>query len=170
MQTSSTDQASSLLLPPPPALHAHFQVLLSQLHSLTVTLAQSAATMRTMLVYPTPAFPLREHEQLLTTLLRKKANPEVEKWIAEAEASELNESDAVDTSTAEWNERCQWASELVEQLAAERPWNGRQTKEELDDGDMGADDDDPMRDGRDGHDDGELTTALRFMSQGERGS
>lgn len=165
-------------LPPPPALHAQFLVLLSQLHSLAAALHAQQPVLEGMLAHPTPAFPLREHENLLTTLLRKKPSPQVEAWRARGDLAarrtgekekEKEEEDKEEKDRERWNARWEWAAQLVVEKQTQRPWNARQTKEEID---------------ADGHEQGEgegaseaeemdqapadMAAVLRFMSSGRQ--
>ena len=56
----------------------------SQLMSVTTTLQHFQETLDSTVVYPLPKFPTTSHENLLTTLLRKKNAPEVDDWISDA--------------------------------------------------------------------------------------
>lgn len=62
-------------------LHQQFQVLITQLSSISLQLQAHEDQLRTSNVYPLPSFPTTQQESLVTTLLRKKALPEVESWI-----------------------------------------------------------------------------------------
>ncbi|CAB36884.1 mediator complex subunit Med8 [Schizosaccharomyces pombe] len=77
-------------LSPWPTIHKNFNILLSQIHSLSNNLAAHSHTLQTTSIYPSLEFPVKEQEPLLTTLLRTKALPEVEEW----EANTLQEYEA----------------------------------------------------------------------------
>lgn len=69
-----------------------FQVLITQLMSITNQLYNNEDLLRNTNVYPTPIFPTSAHENMLTTLLRKKVAPEVDEWINGAKLIMENES------------------------------------------------------------------------------
>lgn len=126
----SAQLTSANPLPPWPALLSQFNVLLSQLTSLSVALDMThAPALKGTLVYPTPAFPIFQQESLLLTLLRKKVTPQVQDWIDQDTGPETAAIVVADTDHRWW-----WAKEVIAKLSAERPWNGKCTKEELDAG------------------------------------
>ena len=69
-----------------------FQVLITQLMSITNQLYNNEDLLRNTNVYPTPIFPTSAHENMLTTLLRKKVAPEVDEWINGAKLIMENET------------------------------------------------------------------------------
>ncbi|KAL3235308.1 Mediator of RNA polymerase II transcription subunit 8 [Nakaseomyces bracarensis] len=78
------DDLSRAELPQWYTLQSQISVTLSQLLSVTSTLQHFHDVLDTTMVYPLPKFPTTSHENLLTTLLRKKNIPEVEEWIKDA--------------------------------------------------------------------------------------
>ncbi|CCK68045.1 RNA polymerase II mediator complex subunit MED8 KNAG_0A03640 [Huiozyma naganishii CBS 8797] len=75
------DDLSKSELPQWYSLQAQLNVTLSQLMSVTSTLEHYYETLDSTVIYPLPNFPTTSHENLLTTLLRKKFPPDVEEWI-----------------------------------------------------------------------------------------
>lgn len=79
------------------SLQNQFNVILSQLTSLSRTLDSNYDLLRGTNVFPTVEFPTTQQEGLLTTLLRKKPLPEVSEWINDSygrsEASDVRRDD-----------------------------------------------------------------------------
>ncbi|KAG7660570.1 MED8 [[Candida] subhashii] len=106
-----------------------FQVLITQLSSIAAILNSNEDLLKNTNAYPTPTFPTSAQEGLLTTLLRKKALPEVDEWITSA----LNKSDSDDKiSLAKRDELAQWCFAKVQELREEFQFYGFHTMEELD--------------------------------------
>lgn len=99
-----------------------FQILITQLNSITSTLNNNAEVLSSTNVYPLPLFPTSQHEGLLTTLLRKKVLPDVDEWMEEARKC----PEGVTDETAEW-----YATKLLE-LRDDALFFGFDTQEELD--------------------------------------
>lgn len=72
-------------LPPWAQVQSSLTVVLSQIGSLTDTVAKNADDLRAMSVFPNPTFPISTHEGLLTTLLRTKPLPDSEEWLSKAQ-------------------------------------------------------------------------------------
>ncbi|CCD24212.1 RNA polymerase II mediator complex subunit MED8 NDAI_0C05530 [Naumovozyma dairenensis CBS 421] len=75
------DDLSRAELPQWYSLQSQLNVTLAQLASVTSTLQHFQDTLDSTVVYPLPKFPTTSHENLLTTLLRKKNAPDVDEWI-----------------------------------------------------------------------------------------
>lgn len=85
------DELSKPELPQWYSLQSQLNITLQQLLSVTSTLEHFQETLDSSIVYPLPQFPTTSHENLLTTLLRKKYTPEVDDWLkASREASEID--------------------------------------------------------------------------------
>ena len=63
-------------------------LLLSHINSLTTTLQSPrfSQDLKSTVVYPNTTFPVRSHETILTSLLRRKLLPEDEEWEAQGKA------------------------------------------------------------------------------------
>lgn len=73
------------------SLQSQLNITLQQLLSVTTTLEHFQDTLDATIIYPLPQFPTTSHENLLTTLLRKKYTPEVDDWLKTSqEAAELD--------------------------------------------------------------------------------
>ncbi|ODQ64670.1 hypothetical protein NADFUDRAFT_42974 [Nadsonia fulvescens var. elongata DSM 6958] len=115
-------------LPSWPSLQSQFIILLTQLISLSQTLSLHSDILQQTVAYPLPNFPSRTEEGLLTTLLRKKPLPEVEKWVNNGHelAQGIKVKDVEDF--------CSWAAEVVRDIRDNHMWFGFSTQRELDDG------------------------------------
>lgn len=72
-------------LPSWPSLHSQFNIVLKQLVSLAETIGQYKEILARSVAYPLPSYPVLAQDNTLKALLRKKATPEVENWIAEGQ-------------------------------------------------------------------------------------
>lgn len=115
-------------LPPWSSLHNHFNVLLTQLVSLSSTITHQNDILQQTVTFPLPAFPTATEAGLLATLLRKKILPEVEEWCEEVKQKALG----VKIRTVD--QYGEWAAETVEDAKQEYEWYGIMTREEVDNG------------------------------------
>lgn len=95
------DELSRAELPQWYTLQSQLNVTLSQLLSVTSTLEHFESTLDSSVVYPLPKFPTTSHENLLTTLLRKKYAPEVDEWIKVSEETSGIDSNTLDKEKIE---------------------------------------------------------------------
>lgn len=111
------DELSKPNLPQRYSLQSQLNITLQQLLSVTSTLEHFHKTLDSTVIYPLPQFPTTSHENLLTTLLRKKYTPEVDQWLGESrEAAEidnrwLTESKVKDILTTD-KDITEWALEM----------------------------------------------------------
>lgn len=123
-------------------------VLLSQLLTLSASLDANKRQLQSLLIHPTPAFPV-EHEQLLLLLLRTKLTPQVAGWMQAASDPQTQQA-----HEARWL----WAAEVVRHETEARPWNGRYTNEEGEGEEMQVE--------MQAEKTGDITPALKYMSSG----
>ncbi|EGW33037.1 uncharacterized protein SPAPADRAFT_137547 [Spathaspora passalidarum NRRL Y-27907] len=109
-----------------------FQVLITQLTSIASILYSNEDLLRNTNVYPVPNFPTSAQEGLLTTLLRKKALPEVDEWTTTALAKSESESAQTSMNLQKYDELAQWCFAKVQELRDEFQFYGFHTVEELD--------------------------------------
>ncbi|KAG9892057.1 hypothetical protein KCV05_g17983, partial [Aureobasidium melanogenum] len=76
--------------PSSPSLQNSANLLYHNLDSLNKILAGAQPLLANAHVYPLPSYPGRTQEDLLTQLLRKKLQPQVEDWIANGERHAAN--------------------------------------------------------------------------------
>ncbi|EEB08467.2 mediator complex subunit Med8 [Schizosaccharomyces japonicus yFS275] len=153
------------------AIHKNFSILLSQLHSLTNTLISQSQTLKTINIFPSDLFPVREQEPLLTTLLRTKALPAVEEW----ENSTLQSVEG-DITDEEVNQQVNASSQLWEEartfLLTEREnynWVGTVTRKQENEGEFSDQKDlEQQRVAEEATADTSLMDLLRFMKSGRR--
>ena len=113
------DELSKADLPQWYSLQSQLNVTLSQLTSATSTLQHFHDTLNSTVVYPLPKFPTTSHEDLLTTLLRKKYAPEINDWVKESkEASTLDvnslTNNDINKILFDDNQLTKWTSEVLE--------------------------------------------------------
>ncbi|CDK25160.1 unnamed protein product [Kuraishia capsulata CBS 1993] len=110
------------------SLQNQFNVILSQLTSLSRTLDSNYEVLRGTNVFPTVDFPTTQQEGLLTTLLRKKPLPDVSDWIndsySRSEASDVRKDD----------EFSSWCIGVSEEAMKGYTFEGYLTQKEIDDG------------------------------------
>ena len=99
-------------LPPWPALHQQFNVALLQLESVVSNLDVMPESTQRAVVFPTSLFPSGPQSGLLTTLLRKKALPDVEEWIRSGD--EMIASEGLDPEADD--DFCQWALDTATEI------------------------------------------------------
>lgn len=104
-----------------------FQVLLTQLHTITSNLENNDEVLKNTNVYPLPSFPTTQQEGLVTTLLRKKPLPEVDEWIESAMSKRNDEHINIQKD----DEFAQWCLTKVEELREEFQFYGFNSVEEL---------------------------------------
>lgn len=104
-----------------------FQVLLTQLHTITSDLENNDELLKNTNVYPLPSFPTTQQEGLITTLLRKKPLPEVDEWIESAIDKRKNEYVNVQKD----DEFAQWCLTKIEELREDFQFYGFNSVEEL---------------------------------------
>lgn len=132
------DEMSKTDLPQWYALQAQFNVVLTQLSSLTNTVQHFEEVLDSTVAYPLPSFPTTAHEGLLTTLLRKKNIPEVDDWIKNAKeyiGLDIDQMDEQELENIIKNDKeiTQWASEFIENEHKSHSYQGFYTSEELSD-------------------------------------
>ncbi|CCH44710.1 Mediator of RNA polymerase II transcription subunit 8 [Wickerhamomyces ciferrii] len=101
-------------------------IIFTQLASLSATLSTYSETLAKTVVYPLPDFPTTEQESLLTTLLRKKALPEVNEWIEDSKKK------STDILLKDDEDLTDWALNLVINQRDEHEFRGFHTKKEID--------------------------------------
>ena len=132
-------------LPPWSSLQSSLHITAQHLATLSTHLAQHAPQLNALAAVPLPSFPGREHEALLTQLLRKKLEPRVADWaaagmrVAEDAARAHVEADAAGSGGGELDRGAltklwEWAGPEANEIAKLHPWGGRFTLEEMERG------------------------------------
>ncbi len=110
------------------SIQNQFNVILTQLISLTSTLSFHSEILSSTVAYPLPKFPTTAQEGLLTTLLRKKNLPEVDAWLSKAK----EESEGL---TLRYDDEiCNWALTQTEKEREGREFFEFYTRKEVEDG------------------------------------
>ena len=153
-----------------PSLQSLASIISQNLSSISQHLNGNDNTFASMVVYPLPNFPGKTQENLLGQLLRKKLEPNVEDWVAEGRGIA---TDVVEHSDRAFDiERVQdlwtWAGMAANEQARQHTWGGNYTLEERaqgienvttglrrtlkdDEADSSEDDEDAMKEDRDGN-------------------
>lgn len=145
-------------------------LLLSHVNSITTILTSPRfeQDLKSTAVYPLDNFPVRQHETILTSLLRRKLLPEDEEW--EKEGREIGRSIGHFDPEAE-DEFLDWCQTRFLEITEGREYtSSTKTKEEREN----EDEDEEMEDGDDEENDkGEeskkvigLGAALKYLAQG----
>ncbi|KAI3403685.1 MED8 [Candida oxycetoniae] len=108
-----------------------FQVLITQLASVTNILYENEELLRNTNVYPTVNFPTTQHEGLLTTLLRKKALPEVNEWINSSISSIDKSQENGGLDLQKEDEFTIWCLMKIQELRDDYQFYGFHTVDEL---------------------------------------
>ena len=147
-------------------------LMLSHLNSITSALQNPRfqQELKSTAVFPQTSFPVRSHENILTSLVRRKLHPEDEEWEKEGRqiAEEIEDFDA-----ERENEFIEWCQTRFIELTEGREYSkGTKTKEEKA-VKMETDQDNENEDSRDGDGGDEskmegvgLGAALKYMAQG----
>lgn len=106
---------------------SQFHVLITQLHSITSILENNHDVLDNANAYPLPSFPTTQQELLATTLLRKKAIPEIDKWVSDA----IDKSKDMNINNQADDEFAQWCSAKIQELRDEFQFYGFLSTEEL---------------------------------------
>lgn len=88
------------------SLQSQFNIILTQLASLSSTLSSYSDILERTVAYPLPQFPTTEQEGLLTTLLRKKVAPEVLEWVDESRQKSTDILLKDDEDLTKWAAQC----------------------------------------------------------------
>ncbi|KAI9682090.1 MAG: mediator of RNA polymerase II transcription subunit 8 [Caeruleum heppii] len=116
-------------LPSWASLHSLSTILSQNLASLTAHLSTHAPLLASTTVYPLPNFPSQTEEVLLTQLLRKKLEPSVADWVAEARSLATDQSQGVGKEEdkrlgeRDLTELWEWAGPSANELARKRLWD-----------------------------------------------
>ncbi|CAN6601178.1 mediator of RNA polymerase II transcription subunit 8 [Trichomonascus vanleenenianus] len=125
---SLSGQVQQATLPSWPGLQSQFNVLLTQLSSLSATITGFSELLQKTVAYPLPNFPTATQSGLLTTLLRKKNLPDVEEWIKDGNAAAENLVVRND------DEFTSWAANVAQECQENHEWTGFLTRKEVDEG------------------------------------
>jgi len=151
-------------LPPPETLLNHLSLLLSHLNSLTSTLQNPrfSQDLKSTAVYPNTNFPVRSHETILTSLLRRKLLPDDEQW----ELTGRQISDGIHVDPEREDEFVEWAQMKFLEIVDGREYQrGTKTKEQRSEEVDGSE-----SDGEEDEEIGEqgigLGASLKYLAQG----
>ncbi|KAI9733046.1 MAG: mediator of RNA polymerase II transcription subunit 8 [Cirrosporium novae-zelandiae] len=120
------------LLPPWSSIHTQASIISQNLNNLSSHINDNRDLFESLVTYPLPEFPGRTQEGLLTQLLRKKLEPDVEDWEnqgRETATKTTKKSDgklSLDELMPLWQE----AGRIANMEAKKRKWPSNYTREE----------------------------------------
>ncbi|KAF5026561.1 hypothetical protein F66182_1350 [Fusarium sp. NRRL 66182] len=134
VQSFRQDLLKNNPLPPPKSIQASAKILQKNLKSLLETMNENADLFNRMAIHPSTNYPGRTHEGVLTHLLRKKLEPDVEELVGQGlEAARLATPEGLDALEGIWRELRAWLIDRVGYFAASEN-NDPYTAEERADG------------------------------------
>ncbi|KAM4058070.1 mediator of RNA polymerase II transcription complex subunit 8 domain-containing protein [Hirsutella rhossiliensis] len=114
IQSLKMDILKSNPLPHPSSLQASAQILQRNLQTVLDNLSENSDLFARMAIHPSTNYPGRTQENLLTQLLRKKLEPDVEELVADGrETARLATPEGVVELQAIWDELRQWTHERI---------------------------------------------------------
>ncbi|UNI23639.1 mediator of RNA polymerase II transcription subunit 8 [Purpureocillium takamizusanense] len=109
IQSLKMDILKSNPLPPPSSLQASAQILQRNLQSVLDSLSENSELFSRMAIHPSTNYPGRSQENILTQLLRKKLEPDVEELVAQgAETARLATPEGIADLQGIWDELREW--------------------------------------------------------------
>ncbi|RDA86419.1 hypothetical protein CP532_6476 [Ophiocordyceps camponoti-leonardi (nom. inval.)] len=114
VQSLKMDILKSNPLPPPSSLQASAQILQRNLQTVLDSLSENTDLFSRMAIHPATNYPGRTQEGVLTQLLRKKLEPDVEELVvAGREAAALVTPEGIVALEGIWDELRQWTHERI---------------------------------------------------------
>ncbi|KAF7551395.1 hypothetical protein G7046_g7740 [Stylonectria norvegica] len=114
IQSLRSDIIRSNPLPPPSSLQASAQILQRNLQSVLDALNENSELFSRLAIRPSTNFPGRTQENLLTQLLRKKLEPNVEELVAKGrETARLATPEGLEQLQDIWQELREWTHERI---------------------------------------------------------
>ncbi|TQV96863.1 RNA polymerase II mediator complex component Med8 [Cordyceps javanica] len=136
IQSLKMDMMKSNPLPHPDSLHASAQILQRNLQTVLDCLAENSELFTRIAVHPSTNYPGRAHENVLTQLLRKKLEPDVEELVAQGrETARLATPAGIAGLQAIWDELRAWTQSRIAEYVRDEAGD-EYTKEERE---MGTD-------------------------------
>lgn len=117
------------------SLQNQYNIVITQLNSLSTELFDHYQILSSRNVYPVSAFPTTQEENLLNTLLRKRPTPEAVEWIEESEkrAEQLGADDRL-AETDQEDEFVAWCLDVMQTQQKKHNFFGVFTKAEAEAG------------------------------------
>ncbi|EQL02897.1 hypothetical protein G6O67_004015 [Ophiocordyceps sinensis] len=114
IQSLKMDILKSNPLPHPSSLQASAQILQRNLQTVLENLSENSDLFARIAIHPSTNYPGRTQENILTQLLRKKLEPDVEELVADGrETARLATPEGVVELQAIWDELRQWTHERI---------------------------------------------------------
>ncbi|MCJ1251175.1 mediator of RNA polymerase II transcription subunit 8 [Trapelia coarctata] len=119
-------------LPPWSSLQSLAAIISQNLASVSQQLKTHHELFASMSVYPTHEFPGQTQEDVLGQLLRKKLEPNVQDWAAEARKIATEQTSSSGLEQSEFQELWSWAGLAANEQARKHTWGGNYTLDEID--------------------------------------
>ncbi|CAM1509984.1 Fc.00g003190.m01.CDS01 [Cosmosporella sp. VM-42] len=114
IQSLKQDILRSNPLPPPSSLQASAQILQRNLQTVLDSLSENNELFSRIAIHPSTSYPGRTQENVLTQLLRKKLEPDVEELVSQGrETAHLATPEGLDELQRIWNELREWTHERI---------------------------------------------------------
>ncbi|PBP17771.1 RNA polymerase II mediator complex component Med8 [Diplocarpon rosae] len=110
--SQKSDLIRSNPLPPWVSLQTSASILAGNIESLTNLMARHSELLNRMVVYPSTNYPGRTQEGILTQLLRKKLEPQVETWVEEGRTTQTQIMEGRTDEKSE-DELLDWAKDWI---------------------------------------------------------
>ncbi|KAL6411259.1 Mediator complex, subunit Med8 [Ilyonectria robusta] len=109
IQSLKMDLIKSNPLPPPSSLQASAQILQRNLQTVLDSLSENSDILTRMAIHPSTNYPGRTQENVLTQLLRKKLEPDVEELVADGrDTARLATPAGIEDLQDIWHELREW--------------------------------------------------------------
>ncbi|KOS23437.1 Mediator of RNA polymerase II transcription subunit 8 [Escovopsis weberi] len=120
IQSLKTDILKSNPLPPPSSLQASAQILQRNLQTVLDNLSENQELFSRIAVHPSTNYPGRTQEGVLTQLLRKKLEPDVEELVLKGrESARLATPEGLEKLQDIWQELREWTQERIARYVRE---------------------------------------------------
>jgi len=114
------------------SLQSRAAIISQNLASVSQQLKTHHELFASMSVYPTHEFPGQTQEDVLSQLLRKKLEPNVQDWAAEARKIATEQTSSSGLQQSDFQELWSWAGLAANEQARKHTWGGNYTLEEMD--------------------------------------
>ncbi|KAJ6783768.1 hypothetical protein PWT90_07673 [Aphanocladium album] len=179
IQSLKMDIIKSNPLPHPDSLHASAQILQRNLQTVLDSLSENSELFTRIAIHPSTNYPGRTQENVLTQLLRKKLEPDVEELVAEGrETARLATPQGIAELQGIWDELRAWTQSRIAEYVRDEAGDAY-TKEERETGtdkvrtglrrDIEEDEDDEDEDEEDEENAGMAATAAQTQQVGGAG-
>lgn len=114
------------------SLQTNANLISNNLQAIAAQLSEHQQLLQSTVVHPLPQFPVRTQEAILQTLLRTKAEPNIEEWVEQGRdfIKDQSNTSATKLSDNDRKELWQWAPNAANSEARKQKWGADYTLEE----------------------------------------